>query len=107
MKGEQPYLVRRMLKTAPHSTRIRLVGLFSQLVTSRLPVLCQLLSNRSTKGRNVQSSDAIYSIMRTGMMAFLGHKSSKTTEVYTHVSNKDMGRIKNPLDSLEINQREG
>ena len=34
----------------------------------------------------------------------LGHKSSKTTEIYTHVtSNKDIGRIKSPLDSLQIN----
>jgi len=32
----------------------------------------------------------------------LGHKSSKTTEVYTHVSNKDIGKIKSPLDSLQI-----
>ncbi|RLG31522.1 hypothetical protein DRN97_09285 [Methanosarcinales archaeon] len=24
----------------------------------------------------------------------LGHKSSKTTEIYTHVSNKDIGRLK-------------
>ena len=30
----------------------------------------------------------------------LGHKSSKTTVIYTHVSNKDIGRIKSPLDSL-------
>ncbi|RLG32014.1 hypothetical protein DRN97_08395 [Methanosarcinales archaeon] len=29
-----------------------------------------------------------------------GHKSSKTTEIYTHVSNKDIGKIKSPLDSL-------
>ena len=29
----------------------------------------------------------------------LGHKSSKT-EIYTHVSNKDIGKIKSPLDSL-------
>lgn len=33
----------------------------------------------------------------------LGHKSSKTTEIYTHVSTKDMSRIKSPLDSLAIN----
>jgi len=32
----------------------------------------------------------------------LGHKSSKTTEIYTHVSNKDIGRIKSPLDSLNM-----
>lgn len=30
----------------------------------------------------------------------LGHKSSKTTEIYTHVSNKDLGRILNPLDVI-------
>lgn len=32
----------------------------------------------------------------------LGHKSSKTTEIYTHVSNKDLGRIKSPLDNLAL-----
>ena len=32
----------------------------------------------------------------------LGHKSSKTTEVYTHVSNREMSKIKNPLDTLQI-----
>jgi len=35
----------------------------------------------------------------------LGHKKSKTMEIYTHVSNKDIGKIKSPLDSLQI--REG
>ena len=28
----------------------------------------------------------------------LGHKSSKTTEIYTHVSQPDIGRIRSPLD---------
>jgi len=28
----------------------------------------------------------------------LGHKSSKTTEIYTHVSKKSLGKIVNPLD---------
>ncbi len=32
----------------------------------------------------------------------LGHSSSKTTEVYTHVSNKYLQQIKSPLDDLEI-----
>jgi site-specific recombinase XerD len=31
---------------------------------------------------------------------FLGHKSSKTTEIYTHVSNKDIGKIRSPLDLI-------
>lgn len=30
----------------------------------------------------------------------LGHKSSKTTEIYTHVSKKDLSKIKSPLDSI-------
>ena len=30
----------------------------------------------------------------------LGHKSSKTTEIYTHVSLKNLSAIKNPPDSL-------
>ena len=30
----------------------------------------------------------------------LGHRSSKTTEIYTHVSKKDIGRIQSPLDSI-------
>ena len=30
----------------------------------------------------------------------LGYKSSKTTEIYTHVCNKNIGKIKSPLDSL-------
>jgi len=32
----------------------------------------------------------------------LGHKSSKTTEIYTHVSNKSLQKIKNPFDDLKI-----
>lgn len=31
-----------------------------------------------------------------------GHKSSKTNEIYTHVSNKSLKNIKNPFDDLEI-----
>jgi len=30
----------------------------------------------------------------------LGHKSSKTTEIYTHVSVKNIQTIKSPFDSL-------
>ena len=32
----------------------------------------------------------------------LRHKSSKTTEIYTHVNNKDIRRIKSQLDRLLI-----
>ena len=32
----------------------------------------------------------------------LGPKNSKTTEIYTHVSNRELGKIKSPLGSLPI-----
>lgn len=32
----------------------------------------------------------------------LGHKDSKTTEIYTHVSTKSIGKIQSPLDNLEL-----
>ena len=36
----------------------------------------------------------------------LGHKNSKTTEICTHVSQRDIGRIKSPLDAL-MEERKG
>lgn len=35
----------------------------------------------------------------------LGHQSSKTTEIYTHVSERHIGRIQSPLDSLIARQK--
>ncbi len=32
----------------------------------------------------------------------LGHKSSKTTEIYTHVSTQSLDKIKSPLDSIDL-----
>ena len=32
------------------------------------------------------------------IQALLGHSSSKTTEIYTHISTRDLGKIVNPLD---------
>jgi len=32
----------------------------------------------------------------------LGHESSKTTEIYTHITHKGKGKLKSPLDDLEF-----
>ena len=32
----------------------------------------------------------------------LGHKSSRTTEIYTHVSMKSLQNIKNPTDDFDL-----
>jgi len=34
----------------------------------------------------------------------LGHKDSKTTEIYTHVSPKGIGKIKSPLDTWHLKE---
>ena len=34
------------------------------------------------------------------IQVLLGHSSPKTTEIYTHVSNKNLSQIKNPLDDI-------
>jgi len=36
----------------------------------------------------------------------LGHGSSKTTEIYTHVSRSALGRVVSPLDTLGIKENE-
>ncbi len=36
------------------------------------------------------------------IQALMGHSSSKTTEIYTHVTTKGFNQIENPLDKLDI-----
>ena len=36
-----------------------------------------------------------------------GHKSSKTTEIYTHVSRENLGKIVSPNDTINLNKEGG
>ena len=36
------------------------------------------------------------------IQSLLGHESSKTTEIYTHITTKGFDQIKSPLDGLDI-----
>jgi site-specific recombinase XerD len=36
------------------------------------------------------------------IQSLLGHSSSKTTEIYTHVTTKGFDQIKSPLDNLDV-----
>ena len=35
---------------------------------------------------------------------WMGHESSKTTEIYTHVSKTDFQKFKNPLDDINFEE---
>jgi Site-specific recombinase XerD len=37
------------------------------------------------------------------IQVLLGHSSIKTTEIYTHVSNKEISKIRSPLANLNLN----
>ncbi len=32
----------------------------------------------------------------------LGHESARTTEIYTHITKRGLGKIKSPLDNLDV-----
>jgi integrase/recombinase XerD len=36
------------------------------------------------------------------IQSLLGHESSRTTEIYTHITTKGFDQIKSPLDNLDI-----
>jgi integrase/recombinase XerD len=36
------------------------------------------------------------------IQSLLGHQSSRTTEIYTHITQKGLGKIKSPLDNLDV-----
>jgi integrase/recombinase XerD len=36
------------------------------------------------------------------IQSMLGHESSKTTEIYTHITTRGLENIKSPLDQLDI-----
>ncbi len=41
------------------------------------------------------------------LMLSLGHEDVRTTQRYTHVSNRDIGRIRSPLDNLTLKKDGG
>ncbi|MBK9016988.1 MAG: tyrosine-type recombinase/integrase [Saprospiraceae bacterium] len=40
--------------------------------------------------------------LTSAIQDLLGHESSKTTEIYTHITQKGIDKISSPLDHLDI-----
>jgi len=57
--------------------------------------------------RRRTGSENIANEIYKNLSDLLGHKSSKTTEIYTHVSSKDFMRIRNPLDQMLEEKKSG
>ena len=86
-KSGQPYSEGSLQQVMKKSIRLSGISRPASLHTLRHSFATHLLEN-GTDLRYIQE--------------ILGHKSSRTTEIYTHVSTKSLQNIKSPIDDLDL-----
>ena len=69
-------------------------GCASEGITRR--VYPPILRHSFTTHHLEQGTDLCY------IQIWMGHSSTKTTEIYTHVSQNDFNKFKNPIDDIDL-----
>ncbi|MBT9143284.1 MAG: Tyrosine recombinase XerD [Dehalococcoidia bacterium] len=92
------------------SEEVARLGQLKQLITTRtvqriFETACNNAGIRKVVGVHSLRHSFATHLLKNGIdlryiQELLGYKSSKATEIYTHVSNKDLRKIKSPLDNI-------
>jgi integrase/recombinase XerD len=74
--------------------------------TGNRPVCCRAGIHKEASVHSLRHSVATH-LLEAGtdlryVQEILGHQSSKTTKIYTHVACKDLQKIQSPLDRLVL-----
>ncbi len=94
----ETWIFEGQIKGQPYSMRSLQMVLKRALQVAKLSSKITLHCLRHTFATHLVESGVHILVVRD----LLGHKSVRTTEIYTHVSHSMMNRLKNPFDDLNI-----
>jgi len=97
-KEDKMQLFRSWMVSKPYSERSLQLVLKHALEVAKIkkPVTLHWLRHSYATHLLENGTDLRY------IQELLGHKSSKTTEIYTHVSTQSLQKIKSPFDDIDV-----
>ena len=69
---------------------------FNDLLRGKIQKVCILLRHTYATHLHKGGTEIRY------IQELLGHQSSRTTEIYTHVSNREIKEIRSPIEDMDI-----